>query len=146
MDMNGADESRVVTFRWVGSEEAYLDQPSLAECGSSIIGRYGGRTEAGAHKNEDGALVWCDAGRAWEFAALLDAHFSAESAELILATLETERPAYRKAADDEDYDTALVWVGEGVDLITSIEPAAALVARISADAEARLRESARLLR
>ena len=64
----------------------------------------------------------------------------------MVAALETERPAYRKAADDEDYDTALVWVGEGVDLITSIEPAAALVARISADAEARLRESARLLR
>jgi serine/threonine protein phosphatase PrpC len=92
MDMNGADESRVVTFRWVGSEEAFLDQPSLAECGSIVIGRYGGRTEAGAHKNEDGALVWCDAAGAWEFAALLDAHFSAESAELILATLEAKRP------------------------------------------------------
>ncbi len=92
MDMSGGDESRVVAFRWVGSEEAYLNQPTMAECGSIVIGRYGGRTEAGAHKNEDGALVWCDAAGAWEFAALLDAHYSAESAELILATLEAERP------------------------------------------------------
>ena len=64
----------------------------------------------------------------------------------LAAVLETERPAYRKAADDDDYDTALVWAGEGVDLITSVEPAAALVARIGGDAEARLRERARLLR
>jgi serine/threonine protein phosphatase PrpC len=92
MDMSGADASRAVAFRWVGSEEAYLDQPALAECGSIVVGCYGGRTEAGARKNEDGALVWCDAAGAWEFAALLDAHFSAESAELILATLEAERP------------------------------------------------------
>jgi len=90
--MSGADASRAVAFRWVGSEEAYLDQPALAECGSIVVGCYGGRTEAGARKNEDGALVWCDAAGAWEFAALLDAHFSAESAELILATLEAERP------------------------------------------------------
>ena len=90
--MTDAGESRVVSFRWVGSEEAFLDQPALAECGSIVIGRYGGRTAAGARTNEDGTLVWCDAAGAWEFAALLDAHFSAESAELILATLEAERP------------------------------------------------------
>jgi nitronate monooxygenase len=64
----------------------------------------------------------------------------------LVAVLETERPTYRKAADDEDYDTALVWAGEGVDLITGVEPAAVLVARTGADAEARLQESARLLR
>ncbi len=90
--MTDADESRVERFRWVGSDEPFLDQPALAECGSIVVGRYGGRTEAGAYKNEDGALVWCDAAGAWEFAALLDAHYSAESAELILATLEAERP------------------------------------------------------
>ena len=64
----------------------------------------------------------------------------------LAAVLETEQPAYRKAADDEDYDTALVWAGEGVDLITSVEPAATLVARIAADAEVRLRDAATLLR
>jgi nitronate monooxygenase len=64
-----------------------------------------------------------------------------------LATaLDVERVAYRRAVDDDDYATALVWAGEGVDLITSVEPAEALVARIGADAEARLREGAALLR
>jgi nitronate monooxygenase len=62
------------------------------------------------------------------------------------AAFDVERVAYRSAVDDDDYATALVWAGEGVDLITSIEPAAALVARIGADAEARLREGASLLR
>jgi nitronate monooxygenase len=63
----------------------------------------------------------------------------------LAATLDVERVAYRRAVDDDDYTTALVWAGEGVDLITSVEPAAALVARIGADAEARLREGAGLL-
>ena len=89
--MTDADESRVASFRWAGSDKPCLDQPALAECGSIVIGRYGGRTDAGAHKNEDGALVRCDAAGGWEFAALLDAHYSAESAELILATLEAAR-------------------------------------------------------
>ncbi|HET8876307.1 MAG TPA: nitronate monooxygenase [Casimicrobiaceae bacterium] len=64
----------------------------------------------------------------------------------LAATLDVERVAYRRAAADDDYATALVWAGEGVDLITSVEPAAALVARIGADAEARLRAGAGLLR
>jgi Protein phosphatase 2C len=86
------DKRRPRSFRWVGSEAAFLDQPTVAECGSVVIGRYGGRTAAGAHANEDGALVWCDPAGAWEFVTLLDAHFSAESAELIAATLEAARP------------------------------------------------------
>lgn len=64
----------------------------------------------------------------------------------LAAVLDTERPAYRTATDEDDYDTALVWAGEGIDLITSVEPAAALVARIGADAEARLRSSRDLVR
>lgn len=90
--MGDARDTQIVSFRWVGSEEDFLDRPALAECGSVTVGRYGGRVAAGARKNEDGALVWCDAAGGWEFAALLDAHYSAESAELILATLEAERP------------------------------------------------------
>lgn len=90
--MANTGEPRIAQFRWVGSDESFLDRPALAECGSIIIGRYGGRISSGAGANEDGALVWCEATGAWEFAALLDAHYSAESAELILATLEAERP------------------------------------------------------
>ena len=62
------------------------------------------------------------------------------------AALETESAAYQVAARDGDYDTAVVWAGEAVDLIKSVDSAAALVARISAEAEAQLRAGARLAR
>lgn len=64
----------------------------------------------------------------------------------LVAVLETERPAYRRATDDGDYETAMVWAGEGVDLITSIDDASTLVVRIGADAEALIRSGATLLR
>src|SRR5450756_884466 len=38
--------------------------------------------------------------------------------------LETERAGYQAAARDGDYDTAVVWAGEVVDLIKSVESAA----------------------
>ena len=60
--------------------------------------------------------------------------------------LDVEQTRYRTAADEDDYETALVWAGEGVDLVRSIEPAATLVARIAAEAEARLREGVRHVR
>src|SRR5579863_1290383 len=78
-------------FRWVGSEEMLLDTPDVTACADVVIGRYGGHTGAGADKNEDGALVWCASDGAWEFAALLDAHFSAESAALVIAEIESQR-------------------------------------------------------
>jgi len=52
--------------------------------------------------------------------------------------IETERAGYRAAALDGDFDTAVVWAGEAVDLIKSVESASALVERISAEAEAQL--------
>jgi len=57
--------------------------------------------------------------------------------------IERERPAYFAAAQAGDCDTAVVWAGEGVDLIDRIEPAADLVRRICADAEVRLRSFSR---
>jgi nitronate monooxygenase len=60
--------------------------------------------------------------------------------------LETERAAYQAAASEGDYDTAVMWAGEAVDLIKSVEGAAALVARISAEAEAQLHIGAKLAR
>ncbi|MGI9078219.1 MAG: NAD(P)H-dependent flavin oxidoreductase [Gemmatimonadaceae bacterium] len=59
---------------------------------------------------------------------------------------ETEHAAYQAAAREGDYDTAMVWAGEAVDLIKSVEAAAALVARIGAEAETQLRIGARLAR
>jgi hypothetical protein len=58
-----------------------------------VIGCYGGRTAAGATRNEDGALVWCAGDGSWEFALLLDAHGSAGSAALVLTTIEAEAEA-----------------------------------------------------
>jgi hypothetical protein len=68
-----------------------LDTPTVTSRGRVVIGRYGGHSGVGAMKNEDGALLWSAADGRWEFAVLLDAHFSAESAELVLAAVESER-------------------------------------------------------
>lgn len=79
----------IAAFRWHGGEEQFLNQVVIATCGRVVIGRYGGSTEAGADKNEDGALVWC--ADEWEFAALLDAHYSTQSAALVVAALESHQ-------------------------------------------------------
>jgi len=55
------------------------------------------------------------------------------------AEAERERGPYFAAATAGNVDTAVVWAGEGVDLIDRVEPAADIVRRISAQAEARLR-------
>lgn len=60
--------------------------------------------------------------------------------------LNTERPVYQRAARDADYDTAVVWAGEAVDLIRNIENAGTLVKQICADAESLLRTGAQLVR
>ncbi|HEV8194017.1 MAG TPA: protein phosphatase 2C domain-containing protein, partial [Ktedonobacterales bacterium] len=91
MQPASATDGDIQTFRWVGNEEAFLDAPDVATCGHVVIGRYGGRTRAGASKNEDGALVWCHTGGLWELATLLDAHFTAESATLVSEAIEGER-------------------------------------------------------
>ena len=85
--------SSVASFHWVGSDAMLLDTPTVTSCGRVAIGRYGGHTGAGADKNEDGALIWCPADGAWEFAVLLDAHDSAQSAALVLDAIAAERAA-----------------------------------------------------
>lgn len=52
--------------------------------------------------------------------------------------LDTERSQYFAAADKGDTDTMVVWAGEGLDLIKSVEPAETILQRIVADAEAAL--------
>jgi nitronate monooxygenase len=64
----------------------------------------------------------------------------------LAAALETERAAYRVATLEGDFDTALVWAGEVVDLIKSVESVAVLVAQISGEAETQLRTGAKLVR
>ena len=64
---------------------------------------------------------------------------------LLAAQNPAERAAYQAAVRDGDFDTALVWASEAVDLIKTVEGVATLVARISADAETQLRTGAELV-
>ena len=62
------------------------------------------------------------------------------------AALDEEVPAFQAAVRDGDLYTAMVWAGEGVDLISDVAPAGELVRRIGAETEARLRQASELLR
>lgn len=62
------------------------------------------------------------------------------------AKLESERVRYWAAAEAGDCDTAVVWAGEVVDLIQSVDGAAALVERIAAEAEVQLKRAGTLMR
>lgn len=71
--------------------------------------------------------------------------WSGREGELAIAP-DSERAAYWDAVRDGDCDTAVVWASEAVDLINSVESAASVVARISAEAEAQLHRGAGLVR
>ncbi len=64
----------------------------------------------------------------------------------LTAALDEEVPAFRAAVREGDLDTAMVWAGEGIDLISDVAPAGELVRRIGAEAEARLQHASELLR
>lgn len=57
----------------------------------------------------------------------------------LAASAGTVQPAFQAAVRDGDVDTAMVWAGEGVDLIDGVDDAATLVERIGDGAEAQLR-------
>ena len=62
----------------------------------------------------------------------------------LAAALGDEQTAYSTAAREADFDTAVVWAGEAVDLIKDVERAATLVARISAEACVQLSMGAKM--
>jgi nitronate monooxygenase len=62
------------------------------------------------------------------------------------AALDDEILGFRAAVRDGDFDTAMIWAGEGVDLISDVAPAGELVRRIGTEAEARLWHASDLLR
>lgn len=76
---------------WSGSQQTYLDKPTILPVGRVSIGLYGGNAGRGAKKNEDGALAWV--GKDWVFAAVLDAHASAESTDAVLGLLAEHKSA-----------------------------------------------------
>ena len=78
-------------FNWVGSEEHFVDRINVHIAEHVVIGRYGGNSIAGQHKNEDGCLVWVNRKEDWEFTLLLDAHNTADSAEIIIDLFNQEK-------------------------------------------------------
>jgi nitronate monooxygenase len=58
----------------------------------------------------------------------------------------SEAPTYWSAVEEGDFDTAVIFAGEAVELIDSVATAGDLVRRIGSEAEARLRAGADLLR
>ena len=86
-------DDAIHSYRWLGAEAPCLDTPTIERCERVVIGSYGGNTRACADKNEDAALVWVAADGGWEFAMLVDAHFSAQSAALILEGVASQRAA-----------------------------------------------------
>ena len=55
-----------------------------------------------------------------------------------LQTASADKARYAEATAAQDFSSAVVWGGESVDLIHSVDPAGAIVARIVAEAEAAL--------
>lgn len=75
---------------WVGSKQDFVDVINVQKISHVTVGRFGGNSSAGQYKNEDGCLVWVV--EEWEFTVLLDAHQTAESAELIISTIHLLKP------------------------------------------------------
>jgi nitronate monooxygenase len=58
--------------------------------------------------------------------------------EAALAAAAAELGRYAEARAADDFDTAVIHAGEGIDLIHAIEPAGAIIVRVVAEAEAAL--------
>jgi nitronate monooxygenase len=131
----------LIGTRFYASSEALGDERAKQR----IVAAQGGETARTSVFDTVRGLAWPAAytGRALRNRFL--ERWDGREAEL-KAALETENEAYRSAVRDGDFDTAVVWAGEGADLIDSVESAAMLVSRISADAEARLKAAAKLAR
>ena len=84
------------TYSWVGSWVDYVDEKKTIQIEHLIAGHFGGCSTAGQYKNEDGCLVFINTQEDWEFTILLDAHNTAESAELVVATFLDEEKRIRE--------------------------------------------------
>lgn len=87
----------ILSFRWIGDDATYIDEPHVERCGDVVIGAYGGASGSGALKNEDAAWVLCHPAGEWRFAALVDGHYSCESDEAIFAVLDARKHAIIEA-------------------------------------------------
>ncbi|QOR64857.1 protein phosphatase 2C domain-containing protein [Cytobacillus suaedae] len=74
---------------WVGNQESFVDEVNICKIGHMVLGRFGGNSTAGQYKNEGGCIVWANKLVNYEFVVLLDAHKTAQSAELIVSTIQS---------------------------------------------------------
>ncbi|NRD79909.1 protein phosphatase 2C domain-containing protein [Bacillus sp. BRMEA1] len=80
----------MIEYFWVGSQKHFVDELNVMEFENNmVLGRFGGNSSSGQYKNEDGCLIWANPEDDWEFVILLDAHNTAQSAELVLSTIRT---------------------------------------------------------
>ncbi|MCL6517361.1 nitronate monooxygenase [Alicyclobacillus sp.] len=56
--------------------------------------------------------------------------------EALRAHLDEIRPAYQAAAAAGDFDTAVIWAGEGLDLVHDVQPAGEILRQMVSDAQA----------
>lgn len=96
-------------YQWVGSQKHYVDEVHTELLNNNIvIGHFGGNSSTGQFKNEDGCLIWVNQEEDWEFVIILDAHNTAQSAELVLKTFGKERDSVQqilKIQTGEAFDT-----------------------------------------
>lgn len=84
-------------YHWVGSRKNYVDEVYTKLLNDKIvIGHFGGNSSTGQFKNEDGCLIWMNQEDDWEFVIILDAHNTAQSAELVIKTFEKERASVQQ--------------------------------------------------
>lgn len=77
-------------YSWVGSEKHFVDEINVQSIGNVVLGRFGGNSVVNKKvKNEDGCLVRGNKELDVEFVVLLDAHKTAESAELVVETIQS---------------------------------------------------------
>lgn len=76
-------------FRWIGSEKDFVDRLDIQDIDGLVVGRFGGNSSAGQYKNEDACLIWKNEAQDFEFVMLLDAHNTAQSADIVLKQVET---------------------------------------------------------
>src|SRR5690606_7322923 len=80
------EKVNAVDFQWIGNHKPYLDEISIEVLHTGlIVGCYGGTSAAGAYKNEDAIFILHDDHSEWTFAVIIDAHKTAESAELLIS-------------------------------------------------------------
>ncbi|MEK4970041.1 protein phosphatase 2C domain-containing protein [Cytobacillus sp. FSL R7-0696] len=101
-------------YQWVGSQKHYVDEVHTELLNNDIvIGHFGGNSSTGQFKNEDGCLIWVNQEEDWEFVIILDAHNTAQSAELVLKTFEKERDSVQqilKMQTVEAFDTISTFI------------------------------------